>query len=147
MDARVKLVRSVFAPGSAALAAFDYLLAHAGAAAFKFVPYESAVRSVELQWPDRQRNPFSAQAHADYINFYLRRPILNEHPELFAAGDCASIPGLPYPKSGVYAVRQGPLLAANLRRVFARQPLAAFLRGAFATETGRLENLSLPRRL
>lgn len=85
MDSGVALVRNIFAPRSAVLAAFDYLLAHAGAAAFKFVPRKSAVRSIELQWPDHQRNPFSAQAHANYVNFYLRRPILNRHPQLFAA--------------------------------------------------------------
>lgn len=38
------------------------------------------------------------------------------HPELFAAGDCAGFTsGQPVPKAGVYSVRQGPVLGANLR--------------------------------
>lgn len=48
------------------------------------------------------------------------------HPMVYAAGDIASIDGFPRPRSGVYAVRQGMPLAANLRRFALGQSLRAY---------------------
>lgn len=39
------------------------------------------------------------------------------HPDVYAAGSCASLSSAAVPKSGVYALRQGEVLAANFRRV------------------------------
>ena len=48
------------------------------------------------------------------------------HKGVFAAGDVCALQQNPRPKAGVFAVRAGPLLAANLRRYLLHMPLRQF---------------------
>ena len=48
------------------------------------------------------------------------------HPGVFAAGDCAHLSATPRPKAGVFAVRAGPTLDANLRAALHGRPLRSW---------------------
>jgi selenide,water dikinase len=66
----------------------------------------------------------------------------SSHSFVFAAGDCASLIGHWVPKSGLYAVRQGPTLAANLHAHVAHAPLQPYrpqMRGLSLIATGGRE--------
>ena len=73
-------------------------------------------------------HPFVQQSRLplDDTGFVRVEPTLavSERPNLFAVGDCASVPGAA--KAGVYAVRQGPVLAANLRALHTKGPLETY---------------------
>lgn len=49
------------------------------------------------------------------------------HPEVFVSGDCATLRDAPHPRSGVYAVRHGESLAANLRNLVSGRPLDPYV--------------------
>lgn len=78
-----------------------------------------------------QASPWIAQSglHTDAQGFVLIDAHLRSvsHPDVFAAGDIATMRDHPRPKSGVYAVRQGPPLAANLRAALSGGALQPYI--------------------
>jgi pyridine nucleotide-disulfide oxidoreductase family protein len=73
-------------------------------------------------WPQQSGLACDAQGYI-LTNDYLQSI---SHPNVFAAGDCATMQNFPRPKSGVYAVRAGPPLTNNLRRAIVGDALERY---------------------
>ena len=58
------------------------------------------------------------------VNSHLQSP---SHPTIFGSGDAIAFDEMRLPKSGVFAVRQGPVLSHNLRAALRGEPLRPFV--------------------
>jgi selenide, water dikinase len=74
--------------------------------------------------------PWLAQSglHTDGRGFVLVDPTLRSvsHPDVFAAGDCATVETARHPKSGLYSVRHGGMLVRNLRNLLDEKALKPY---------------------
>jgi NADH dehydrogenase FAD-containing subunit len=100
-------------PGWLTLAGGARIAADAVLVSTQAAPHPALVRS---KWP------------LDSRGFLALRPTLQavDDDDVFAAGDCATVLAHPRSKAGVFAVRQGPVLADNLRRRLRNKPPRAF---------------------
>ena len=85
----------------------------------------------EILWATEagaQSWPGDAGLDVDAAGFICVSDVLQStsHADVFAAGDIAAMVNHPREKAGVFAVRQGRPLDANLRRALRRQPLKRF---------------------
>lgn len=90
-----------------------------------------AIPADEVLWVTQAQAPAWARASGlavDDKGFVEVGPTLQStsRPEVFAAGDVATLTHAPRPRSGVYAVRAGPVLTQNLRAFVRDEPLRAW---------------------
>jgi selenide, water dikinase len=90
------------------------------------IPCDRVIWVTQAAAPDWIRQ---SGLNTDDRGFILIKDTLQSlsHPHVFATGDIATMPEQPRPKAGVFAVRQGQPLFANLQRITTGQPLQSFL--------------------
>jgi pyridine nucleotide-disulfide oxidoreductase family protein len=112
-----------YRPGMAVTAIEPGPVVIAGAARQGFDLVVLATGAAPLPWLK------AAGLASDERGFALVHPTLQSvsHPEVFVLGDCATLRDSPHPKSGVYAVRHGESLVANLRRLFSAEALQPYV--------------------
>lgn len=92
---------------------------------------DGSIRVDEVLWVTQaapQTWPAASGLAVDESGFVLVNDKLQSlsHPTIFAAGDIATLENDPRPKAGVFAVRQAPVLAENLKRASVGQPLRPY---------------------
>jgi selenide,water dikinase len=81
----------------------------------RFVPADAVLVSTHAAPPPVLAATDWARDESGFLAIGPTLQVLNDEA-VFAAGDCATMIAHPRPKAGVFAVRQGPVLARNLRR-------------------------------
>ena len=115
----------------------------------------AAIAADEVLWVTQAAAPQWPQAAGlavDDAGFIEVGPTLQSrsHPEVFAAGDLAALVDAPRPKSGVYAVRAGPVLARNLRAFIRDEALEAWqpqARALYLVTTGTRDAVVVHERI
>ena len=79
-------------------------------------------QAAPARWLAKTGLPLDARGFLE-VDEYLR---VTGRDNVFAAGDTIAFTPRALPKSGVYAVRSGPVLAENIRRVLTGRPLRRF---------------------
>ena len=89
------------------------------------LPCDAPVVALGVQPPSWLANSGLRLAHDGFIATGATLQSVS-HPEVFAVGDVATRMDVSHPRSGVYAVRAGPVLTANLRAWAEHQPLRPY---------------------